>query len=257
MALINIAATDLLNPTSRENLNTNFINLASGWVPATGTWTYSSADSPTFVITVPTGATAIYSAGMRIWLTQTTSKYFIITAVADTALTVYGGTDYTLANAAITSPYFSPFKAPFGFPLDPTKWTIEYASAAESSQVPATSGTYYNLGTTTLSIPIGVWNTYYEVIAQVGVSGSSSLAKYMEVTLSTANNSESDNAWTFSLAGAATELARSMGFKSGVITRTTKASYYLNGVNLTATSENIYFLGSAGSTLIRAVSAYL
>ena len=49
-------------------------------------------------------------------------KYFIITGVSysspSTTLTLYGGTDYDLANSAIIEPYFSMAKTPYCFPLD-------------------------------------------------------------------------------------------------------------------------------------------
>lgn len=83
-----------------------------GWNAVADTWTYASATT----ITVPTGAASLYSVGDKIKLTQTTTKYFYIVTVADTLLTVTGGSDYTLANAAITSPYVSHISNPVGFP---------------------------------------------------------------------------------------------------------------------------------------------
>lgn len=85
---------------------------ADGWTAATGTWTYASATT----ITVPSGAAAIYSVGDKVKLTQTTVKYFYIVNVADTLLTVTAGSDYSVANAAITSPYYSHTTTPVGFP---------------------------------------------------------------------------------------------------------------------------------------------
>ncbi len=86
-------------------------NLEGGWV-AVSTWAYASATS----ITVPSGAASIYSVGDKIKLTQTTVKYFYVVGVADTVLTITGGTSYTLTNAAITLPYYSKFESPVGFP---------------------------------------------------------------------------------------------------------------------------------------------
>ena len=96
----------------------------NGWIPATGTWTYASATT----ITVPSGAAAIYSVGDKIKLTQTTVKYFYVVAVANTVLTVTGGSDYTVANEAITLPYYSKAASPLGFPtwfnwLPTLSWT--------------------------------------------------------------------------------------------------------------------------------------
>lgn len=83
-----------------------------GWCDVDEEWAYASAST----ITVPTGAASRFQVGDRIKLTQTTVKYFYIVGVADTLLTVNGGTDYTVANAAITNIAYSRFERPFGFP---------------------------------------------------------------------------------------------------------------------------------------------
>jgi len=86
--------------------------LIDGWTPADATWTYASAST----ITVPSGAASIYQKGDRIKWTQTTVKYGVIVAVADTLLTIAVNTDYTVANAAISANYFSHQANPLGYP---------------------------------------------------------------------------------------------------------------------------------------------
>ena len=85
---------------------------ADGWTAVINLWSYASETT----ISVPSGAASIYAVGDRIKITQSTVKYFYITAVADTLLTINGGTDYTLSNAAITNPYYSHQLSPVGFP---------------------------------------------------------------------------------------------------------------------------------------------
>lgn len=85
-----------------------------GWTPVSSTWTYASATT----INVPAGAAAIYKVGQGIKLTQTTVKYFYIVGVADTVLTITGGSDYTLANAAISAiSYTNTPGTAIGFPV--------------------------------------------------------------------------------------------------------------------------------------------
>ncbi len=84
----------------------------TGWIPVSDSWTYASATT----ITVPSGAASIYQKGDKIKLTQTTVKYFYIVGVADTVLTITGGTSYTLADAAISVQYYSHVANPMGFP---------------------------------------------------------------------------------------------------------------------------------------------
>jgi hypothetical protein len=89
---------------------------ADGWVVVADTFTYASATT----FTVPTDLTGIYRKGTKIKLTQTTIKYFVVTgssySAPDTTVIITAGTDYTLANAAITSPNYSHIENPSGYP---------------------------------------------------------------------------------------------------------------------------------------------
>jgi hypothetical protein len=88
----------------------------TGWISAGETWTYAS--STTF--TVSGDQTTKYPKGTKIKLTQTSAKYFYVTATSyvapNTTVTVTGGSDYSLTNATITSPYYSYVDRPQGFP---------------------------------------------------------------------------------------------------------------------------------------------
>ena len=84
-----------------------------GWAPVVDTWTYASANT----INVPAGAASIYWVGDRIRLVQGGGyKYYTLTGVADTLLTVGINTDFTIANADITNISYSHAKTPIGFP---------------------------------------------------------------------------------------------------------------------------------------------
>lgn len=103
---------------SGSKLADNSIDLESkvsndtGWREVTDSWAYASATT----ITVPSDATAKYSVGDKLRLTQSTVKYFYVTAVTTTVLTITGGTDYTLTNAAISDISYSKSATPSGFP---------------------------------------------------------------------------------------------------------------------------------------------
>ena len=93
-----------------------------GWIGANETWTYASATT----FTISGDLSGKYQKGDKIKLTQTTAKYFYILsathAAGTTTVTVNGGSDYSLANAAITLPFYSRSDVPFGFP-DWFNWT--------------------------------------------------------------------------------------------------------------------------------------
>lgn len=238
----------------------SFIGVQGGWSPL-GACTYEAADAPTYTISFASDMTAILGVGMRIKLTDSTVKYFIITAVGaysggKTIITVYGGTDYTLSGGAISSPYYSIAKAPFGFPLNPVKWTIEVTETTERSQASPTQDTWYNLGSVQISIPIGAWLIDYQ--CSIYVSGGTSPASL--TSLSTANNSSSDADFDC-LAQTDNSGLTTPRFRRKFLILTSKTLYYLIE-KVTNTSAgtlrlNAGFGSDQDKTIIRAVCAYL
>ena len=237
----------------------------AGWVASGETWTYASADDPTFTFTISGDLTTKYYPGMRIKLTQTSAKYFIITKVAygapNTTVTIYGGTDYDLANAAITDPYYSVTKAPAGFPLDPTKWTVKTTDTADRAQASPVSGTWYNLGSINIVIPIGAWFVGYQVLLDTSETGANNVSQYS--TLSTANNSQSDAEFTgisFITAqrdsGANIVRVMQTVHRRKTLVLASKTTYYLNS-KAGGSFDTIDFRGDLGTTVIEAVCAYL
>lgn len=92
----------------------NILTDGTGWSLVSDTWTYASATT----ITVPSGAEGIYSVGDKIRFKQGAGyKYFYVVTVADTLLTVTGGSDYTVNTpTAITDIYYSKATSPVRFP---------------------------------------------------------------------------------------------------------------------------------------------
>ena len=161
------------------------ISVASdGWVDAAESWAYAS---PT-TITVPSGAAAKYTKGDKIKLTQTTVKYFYIVGVADTVLTVTGGSDYTVANAAITANYYSHQANPIGFPAS-FAYTVSLGGITIGNgsvtgklsmvdknvalNILLTWGSTSSFtGTPTFSLPVTPANTYESLLADIDDAGS-------------------------------------------------------------------------------------
>lgn len=219
-------------------------------------------NNDTFVISVNADVTATLCAGMRIKLTQTTTKYFLVTAVGAysagaTLVTVYGGTDYTLVNAAISSPYYSNIKCPFGFPMSPAKWTSQIAVYVSQSQSTPTTNTWYNVGNNSIAIPIGVWN----VTIDVAIFGARNPATFISArgTLSTANNTESDADLTGLVStkfpsGDVFSYANFHREKS--LTLTSRTTYYVN-ISVYDTATTLGHAGVRSPLIVRAISQYI
>lgn len=240
--------------------------VSDGWNSYTAvTPTRSSADNPTYVLSFAgVDLTSVLSVGMKIRITQSTVKYFIITAIAfstNTTVTVYGGTDYDVddtSSTAITAFAYSTVKAPYGFPLDPIKWTEETVNNSNNTQSSPTSGTWYNTGSINLTVPIGAWRLSYRSYADAFKTGATSID--VLITLSTTSNGETDNKLTTYLA--AQGASGTMQFtatptQEKYITLSSKTTYYLNHKTNVSSMGNIAFRGDLTIIVIRAECAYL
>lgn len=112
-----------------------------GYIAIDATCTYVT--STTF--TIPGDYTGILQKGDKIKLTQTSVKYFYVIEVSysspNTTVTVTGGSDYSLANATITSPYFSKIENPQGFPQR-FSYTPVLSAGSGSLTTASASGTF-------------------------------------------------------------------------------------------------------------------
>jgi len=170
-------------------------------------------------------------------------------------LTLYGGTDYDLTGGSITLNYVSPMKVPMGFPASPTKWTVEVTDTSSRSQGSPGAGTWYNAGSITISIPIGIWYTSYKCHSQY--TEASTGGNSLFTTLSTASDSESDVDMTCRFYGYSASSYGSSAFCYKYISAVSKTSYYLNIKTADGGVDTIYIRGDVEKTIIRAVCAYL
>lgn len=116
-----------------------------GWLASTDTWTYASAS--TFTI-AGVDRTGVYTKGTRLKFTQTSAKYAVVVSSSfstDTTVTIAVNTDYTIANAAITAPYYSYMDNPAGYP---THFAYTPAFTGFTGTVPTGTFRYAIIGKT-------------------------------------------------------------------------------------------------------------
>lgn len=230
-----------------------------GWVDANETWTYASGATTnvgTFTI-AGVDLTTKYQAGDRVKFTQTTVKYGIITKVAfstDTTVTIYMGTDYTIANAAISANYYSKMKGPQGFPLDPAKWTV---TTTDTSNRTNTATTPTNTGSIQIVVPIGVWRLTFS--GELGCSRASTTFAEGKVTLSAASTTEDDNtmtSWSYMAAATGSLTNRTPFFREKSIALTASTTYFVN-LWTSASSITVELQGGIVTTTVKAICGYL
>lgn len=257
----------LISGTNIKTINGNNLLGSGDLVIESGDWnsistilTYASADGPTFVANTSVDLTSVISVGMKLKLTQTTVKYFIVTAITSTTITLYGGTDYTLANATITLPFVSSMKAPFGFPLDKNKWTVIFKEGSTSfSQANPTQNTWYNMYS--LAIPIGLWEIEWSAII-AAISNANKTGVRVSASLSTTNNGETNtnlSAYQGADGASGTIIVLASVNRKDNISLANKTTYYLNIRTVSPTGDVQTLTNSVNNqpTIIKAVCAYL
>lgn len=239
-------------------------SLISGWVSYPNVIpTRASEDDPTYVLTFAgVDLTSIMSVGMKVKFTQNgATVYGIITALSfstDTTMTLYCGTDYDVSDTAtyaISDFYYSPHKAPFGFPMSPTKWTVSITDSTNRVQSNPTVGTWYNLGSLSINIPIGCWNVFRKTYV-VGFAGSSQ-AFGIYTTLSTGNSTESDTSFTGLSYASTLETLANVHITEKFLTLTSKTTYYINSKIGLSGATGLNNNNAAIPLIVRAVCAYL
>lgn len=243
-----------------DTKNTNLKNqVANGWyeIDPTAVLTFSSWDASAYTGVVSTNIdlTSVLSVGMKVKFTQNSAiKYAFITAITGSTMTLFMGTDYTLTNNTISDVFYSMLKAPYGFPLNPDKWSVIVTDTTNRDIVSAVAMTWYNLGGVSFSIPIGVWEVSYDVTAQIGADGAPSAAKYLNVTLGTTASNDDP---TFTSSSAFTGVfLRTNNRKQNIVNVATKQTRYLNTMS-SAGVHNLYNLNGSRTLVLRAVCAYL
>jgi hypothetical protein len=166
----------------------------------------------------------------------------------------------TLANAAITTLYYSRQKAPFGFPLDPAKWTVEVTDGNTQEKTLAGESVWYyaDLGSINISVPVGAWKLSWQTVLAVG--GITDTIVVMYATLSTALDSETDlDLSSVCALEAASGFLRVYlsTYKEKLLTLATKTPYYLIARTPMDNTPTLNFYGSLGTTVLRAQCAYL
>lgn len=242
--------------------------LWTGWLPySTVIPTRASADDPTYVLTFASvDLTSKMGVGMKVKFTQNSATvYGIITAIAfstDTTVTLYCGTDYDVLDTAsyvISAFYYSPHKAPLGFPMDPAKWTETVSSTTRLTQSSPDAATFYSDSTLQISIPIGCWEV--EQRCYYGIRPDAAEGYISTLALSASTSSVSDNElkcfikYVSAGSGSAYDF-QLMLYNRKILSISSKTTYYTI-TSISVIPANVYILNDLTPGKVEAVCAYL
>lgn len=173
----------------------------------------------------------------------------------NTLVTAYHGTDFMLSNATITSPYYSSVKVPFGFNINPDKWSVIVQDSTTRAQV-ASGTTIYNIASLSITAPIGSWNLSLEALFQI-YHISTSGVKTMTISMSNSNSSINGNMVVGFSANAVLSLRIPIYKVFSVLNLASKATYYLTERDDGAGGNTLYLINSESPLIIKVTSAYL
>lgn len=259
----NIADINKCNATDMNELKNAFNNqVAFGWYQTglSPTFTYSSWDSTTKtgVVNSNLDLTPYLSAGMKVKFTQSsTIKYGIITKISSSQITLYMGTDYTLNNSGISNAFYSMLKAPYGFPMSKTKWTLSNQITSSTSKKSPVDNTWYNIGGS-LTVPVGLWIPKYSGLMAMIRSSTGNVNQF--ITISTTNNDATNNEYTQKFSGYGNiEVDISVLLIGNPLLVESPTTYYLNCKKDTSSTGQtaIYLLGGQQTTILQFECAYL
>lgn len=242
----NIQANMAINCVGNE---TNLIALYQG------NGAFTDATSNANNLTATNGAVATQASNP-----YNATEYFIITKVSysnpTTTLTLLGGTDCTLPNQTLNSPYYSTAREPYGFPANRSKWVADMYFYAGSAATPG-AGAIINISSLKLTVPTGEWLLGGEGVLYFGVSGNSTGVG--QIGLNTSNNAmPADVRFQKSFYAQNSATGQEMFYSFSIRTPLLLASatdYFLVGKTANATTH--FDLRAEAPTLIQAESAYV
>lgn len=255
-----IADINKCNATDMNEIKTALNNyVQTGWYTGrTGTtYAFVSWNSTTKIGIVSTSqdVTSLLSVGMKVRFVQNaTTKYGIIVALNSTQITLFMGTDYTLTNAGITDAYYSIVRAPYGFPMDPDKWSLTLSSTSNLLQSSPVQNTWYNLGSLNIQIPIGVWDVDYSLY-QRGYRGTSGLCK-TQTSLSTSTSSGNTDLLTVVYGNPMNDIGLAVYTKQRINLSSSTTYYLITRTDVTGMGD-IGYDGSTQKIKVSAVCSYL
>lgn len=251
----------------------------TGWNPLGQVLTYVSVDDPTGVVkVVGVNVTDKLSVGMRLMFTNGGNVIkAIITAISfssDTTITFLHEIDPTdsqalalMGDSAITLPYYSSQKAPYGFPLSPAKWSIKYDIPTSGSGNFKDGSAIGQLGSLQTEIPVGAWLLKFKLTPYLTTTSSSYrfTAMSCNIGISTSTGSFSSEYLKASanikfneITGTVRPIYSVLVFSEEEIELATKTMYYVIGQAYGDTDAYVRLFGNLGSVgWIKAICRYL
>lgn len=239
--------TSLISAYSFNNTINDLNTSNANNLTANGSAVATNADSP---FAGGADASTAHTAG--------TTEFGIVQAVTfstNTTLNVQVAAGYAIpTSGGVSAVAYSVQKTPLGFPSNEGLWAIEMISKTSASQNSPVNGTWYNLNSLKLTLPIGAHKVYVEATTNyLGAGGASD----MYASVSTSASAESDTRFTKRIYIGSNTNTFSEYSSFHPISVTAQTDHYLITKTGSNTMTTIAFVGDVGCTILRATNAYV
>lgn len=200
--------------------------------------------------------------------TSSTLDYALVMSVSGSTATVQVPEGCTIpTSGGVASAAYSVQGSPYGWVSNKERWTVEMRNRNTTVQNTPVANTWYNLTQTSgvtgghvLTIPVGDWVVGYKA-ALYGTTTTAATAASPFITLSTANNSESDTEFTqriySAIGGSTTANAMSVVADNRPLTLSSATPYYLNVKTDIANQATVQLFSINNTAVIYAKPAVL
>lgn len=154
-------------------------------------------------------------------------------------------------SGGVTTVSYSSNEVPFGFPKADSKWNVTAIFKTDQTQNSPVSGTWYNVGSPQLNLPIGNWDLGYTGTFY-GTKGATTIMT-LYASLSTSNSAESEPLLTSAsqVEGASGQMTVCQTFnRSFTVAPVAATPYYIVTKTGTATAASITLFNSFFSPLV-------
>ena len=193
---------------------------------------------------------------------STTIDYGIVMAKSfstNTTLTIQVPEGCTIpTSGGVSSVDYSTQAVPYGFPRDKGRWEVASLYKTDVTQASPASGTWYNLASIKLIVPVGAWEAVFKSTYYTIRPASATMDAY--ASLSTSSSSETDQIYSSRFyAEAATSNTAALGTATttGFELLTAATPYYAIYRTTIASTGSLVLNGSVSTTVVSVKNAYL
>lgn len=188
-------------------------------------------------------------------VTAGTTDYELVMKVNGATATVQVPEGCTIpTSGGVSAVAYSTATSPFGFTLDKGRWKVSSLHKVLASQASPVSGTFYNVNSAQLTIPVGSF--YVSYADCVNANRNTTAAQSARVTLSTGSSTETDKDFSASWSVNSSDIEFQTSIPPKTITNSSATTYYLNRAHIgAATLTVIYLAGDRARCEIEAIPA--